>query len=716
MNAKNILALIEAHIEKGIIGLAVVFGGLMIWWYGLGTPNKVDFGGQSYGPHELAPAILDSAKSLKTAMDNASAEDPKPQGSSDKLIKRHNEGIFAEIPPAKPDDPNAKAFRLQPAVRVLTSGGHEAVVPGLKESEEAPGSVTLITPLAPQQPKMRNGRSLAVQKPTKLGETAKPNVAAGTTDSPREVAWASGAMYWPKDAHKAETTRNGYAAYRSKIYVTGIDVERQELLANGDWSEPKLVEGSKAMPELTIPEPAIDDKGNLINKADLDGAFRVVKAEQNMLMQPPFYTTSAGDQWSIPPLKGFEEEEEEEIASATPKPKKPERAERPERPTRGTGGVRGGGRGPIGGGEFAGGGGRFGGGGEVVGGGRMPGGAGGAATDRKAVEEAKKLAKSDLKEAQAAYDKKDYTQAMTKAQAVVGNEHATKADHDKAQDLIEKADKKLAEAGGGGGGRAPLGGGRIGGDFGGLEGDFGPTRFGGGETLGGRGMGMMPTAAPTGAQKLVTSPDDDKLPAVFFHDDTVEAGKTYRYRSRVNVWNRYVGRIRSLKDPEGAKLATLHGEWSFWSDPVTITPSTYFFVRSLKPGTDRVVLEVWKWIGGKWIKRPFEASVGEMIGGEVTLKPEEVEHLAKDEPKDDKKASDKGRLENFTTGAIVLDIRVDEPTHVRVAKGKGAFDYREQKTLVVVYLDPADGQVKERTQAADQSDPLRKKLEADSGG
>jgi hypothetical protein len=52
---------------------------------------------------------------------------------------------------------------------------------------------------------------------------------------------------------------------------------------------------------------------------------------------------------------------------------------------------------------------------------------------------------------------------------------------------------------------------------------------------------------------------------------------------------------------------------------------------------------------------------------------------------------------------------------VRLAKGKGQFDYTERKSLVLVYLDPADGQVKERIQAMDASDPLRKKLKEQAG-
>ncbi|HQL55667.1 MAG TPA: hypothetical protein PLQ87_13235, partial [Phycisphaerae bacterium] len=48
------------------------------------------------------------------------------------------------------------------------------------------------------------------------------------------------------------------------------------------------------------------------------------------------------------------------------------------------------------------------------------------------------------------------------------------------------------------------------------------------------------------------------------------------------------------------------------------------------------------------------------------------------------------------------------------AAGKaGEFSYREAKSLVLVYLDPADGQVKERIADVDRSDPLYTKLKAE---
>ena len=66
---------------------------------------------------------------------------------------------------------------------------------------------------------------------------------------------------------------------------------------------------------------------------------------------------------------------------------------------------------------------------------------------------------------------------------------------------------------------------------------------------------------------------------------------------------------------------------------------------------------------------------------------------------------------DFSTGAVVLDLRFDEPVDVRTARGKGEFAYSPRPSLVMVYLEPADGQVKERVLEFDKYDPLKKKLD-----
>ena len=208
--------------------------------------------------------------------------------------------------------------------------------------------------------------------------------------------------------------------------------------------------------------------------------------------------------------------------------------------------------------------------------------------------------------------------------------------------------------------------------------------------------GFMPAASE--GPKLVTNPDAEKGEvATWFHDDSVEAGKTYRYRMRVKLWNRYLGQMRAVRAPESAKEPILVGEWSLPSDPVTVTPSTYFFLKGGREN-NLASVEVWKWRDGDWVRQTFEVAVGDVIGGVRKVRREEL---------DDKT----GREDvDFTTGAVVLDLRTDVIKKRYATDKKGGFSYRIGPSPVMVYLDPADGQVKERTQVFDRDDPILKKL------
>jgi hypothetical protein len=211
-------------------------------------------------------------------------------------------------------------------------------------------------------------------------------------------------------------------------------------------------------------------------------------------------------------------------------------------------------------------------------------------------------------------------------------------------------------------------------------------------------------ATPQAREQLpfITHPEKADLVPVWFHDDTVEPGKTYRYRLRVNLWNRYVGQLQSVANPQEAKQSIVHGEWSEPSEPISVTPSTYFFLANAAFDKSEAFVEIFKWRSGEWIKERFGVRVGDTIGGVKNVTTSDFDEDAKPLRVD----------MDFNTGAVVLDLRYDEPVPVRTSAGKkGEFTYRTQETLVMTYLEPADGQVKERVLAVDRHNPIKKKLE-----
>ncbi len=648
MSGKGSISFIELHVEKLVLGLAgALLLGLIVYYFGIG-PNKVEFRGTALGPAVLDETILQQAQELKRTFAGKRAEETPVPNYAQELSRRLNEGVLGVE--------NALVPR---ALRVTAAFG--LPLPVFEEEQPGPTDVTLVTPLPPSQPVVRTGISLVYRQPAVLGERRQP----GVGDEPEGLSWVTVAAYFPRSQQSNAMLSAGYAGYLSKVFVVGTEAQRQELRADGTFGEWEDVSPSKAMPTVEVPTPIIDDRsGAVLNQAELDQAFERVRAYQDALLQPPFYEWKGGDPWEVPPLRGHEDVEEEEPEADKPTPREPDRPRAPQppppRPPPGTPppGQRPGSLPPggFGGGPPGG----FSGGPPGVPPGQRPGGVGGGAGGDNKAAARREIAKalSDASKALA----RNPQESQRLAQSVLSNPHKTRADERRANDILRRAEKAL-------------------------------------QRLQERAAGPRPGGAEAA---LIVDPETSE-PAVWFHDDSVTPGKTYRYRLRVKLWNRYVGRMQSLKDPAQARQAVLVGEWSLPSDPVTVAARKHFFVRGPRPrGTEPTAsVDVFTWHEGAWLKESFDVQVGDVIGGR-----RETRIAERDDENRPKRA-----MVDFTTDALVLDIRPDEPTLQRRLAGKsGEFAYSARPSLVLVYLDPADGQVKERVAAADLNDRLYKKL------
>ncbi|TWT44097.1 hypothetical protein RAS1_05040 [Phycisphaerae bacterium RAS1] len=607
---KNWLKLVEIHIEKAVIGVSGLFLLAMIVMFLVLSPNKVEFGGRELSPGELDEAIKTEAEELDRRVKNAKVEDQPAPTFASELKQRFESGI------------QAAPLRL--------AGAFGTPLPTFTEQEEAPGSIAVVTPLKPLPPAALTGRSMGVRVPRKIGQPPGEPVSAG---EPAELPWVSLAAYFPVREQQDEMTRAGYAAYRARVYVVGVDVQRQELLASGEYSPWSDVTGSRAMPEFDVPGPIFDDEtGAIINKSEIDAAWEAAKSAQVDLMQPAFFQVRAGDTWHMPPLPGFDEDEFASAAGGRqPSPAPPGEPGAPP-PVPGAAG------GPPAGG----------------------GGLGGPPPSPAADREAKEKVKTDLAAAQEALKTKQWDAAVRNAELVLTSAAATQSQKTLAGRVRDNANKEIAKT------RTPI--------------------------------APPPSATPTETTRtLVTAPGDPDKPVLLFHDDTVESGKTYRYRMRVRLWNRYLGRLKVVKEPAQARKSVLIGEWSLAGAPITVTPSTYFFVKSPRVGKPGAIVDVFKWRSGDWIRQNFEIEVGDQVGALRKVK-----------------FGDANEDIDFATGAIVLDVR-DEPVAARVlASAKGEFRHNRANSVVVSYLDPADGQVKEKALATDKDDPRYRQLKSAS--
>lgn len=148
----------------------------------------------------------------------------------------------------------------------------------------------------------------------------------------------------------------------------------------------------------------------------------------------------------------------------------------------------------------------------------------------------------------------------------------------------------------------------------------------------------QPGGDPNAAQAFPVPPSQfvpaANLPdiMVWVHDDSVEAGKTYRYRIRY-VMKNPVYNTANLAAPNVVGVFALKQDEknaSDWSSPVSVAARTQYFIASVNQ--NRATVKVFRWQEGRQNMKEFTVNPGDIIGG-------------------------KDGAIDFTTGVTIVDIR-----------------------------------------------------------
>lgn len=176
---------------------------------------------------------------------------------------------------------------------------------------------------------------------------------------------------------------------------------------------------------------------------------------------------------------------------------------------------------------------------------------------------------------------------------------------------------------------------------------------------------------------------------VWAHDalrNSVVSGRTYQYRMRLRLYNRYCAFPSPLANPADAEKVVLTTDWSDPTEPVTIKLDTEFFLASVSG--ERVRADVFKWVEGSWVKQTFDVEPGEPIGGikRITLPGDQAIK----------------ELVDFNTGAVVLEVDLQRAYRPARTGSDGWSVGLPKSTVAVVYVDAA-GEVRERLLELDKN-------------
>ncbi len=109
--------------------------------------------------------------------------------------------------------------------------------------------------------------------------------------------------------------------------------------------------------------------------------------------------------------------------------------------------------------------------------------------------------------------------------------------------------------------------------------------------------------------------DKSSEPLLFWaHDDTVEPGKTYKYRLRLGVFNPLAGTSKLRPESESYKDKVII--WSNFADAGTIEVPfrLYFFAKDIREAANTVIVEVFRYTLGYWHSKEYMVEAGEVIG------------------------------------------------------------------------------------------------------
>jgi len=144
----------------------------------------------------------------------------------------------------------------------------------------------------------------------------------------------------------------------------------------------------------------------------------------------------------------------------------------------------------------------------------------------------------------------------------------------------------------------------------------------------------------------------DKPLMFWAHDDTVEPGRTYRYRIRLGVFNPVAGTEQIAEEDQDLKnKAILWTPWSKETEPIEIPARLYFFPQQVQEAAKRVTVEIFKYTLGYWYSQIFPVDQGEVIGKAVEYEPEaeQTDQLTM-------KDVTLPEIIDYSTGAVMVDV------------------------------------------------------------
>lgn len=552
--AKQNVTFAERHLEKFIVGAAglVLLG--VIAYFGVMGPNTVNVQGENLGPAQFYEALKGQAASAQQSIKTKSA--PKLPDVP-RLVTRGAKGVHEGV-------------KLPKDYMIAVAPPHPGI-PAISGSD-APGDQILAEILPPKSVTVRAGQAYVALPPMEISRVGALAAQSSNplTPVPADTHFVVVVAGFDRKAQADKFREVKYDETRCQLIAAGTQAQRRELGPDGRWSEPVLIVPGR---EAYAPRVLVGDAQ--IKPTPVDGKPAFADAErvyvdsyrgllyspemQSEILRPPFQPLMDPKwqlAWQVPKtLPGFEFKLASFGVAFPAEGEKPRvgGAAGPEIP-------RGGQRGPMGPG------------------GPMAMGPGGAqpppAGPRGPVDlAAQKKARQALGQAREAAKEKKWDKFIEAIQQVLTDPNAPEKERKAAQDLLEEYDADIK-----------------------------------------KWQNEKQQADERDKSLGIVNLGEDQEP-IWLTDIKVEPGKTYQYRLRVIAFNEFAGTSKLLKNPADAERVLIEGQWSEWSEPVTVTPVVQMFFTETRDdaGARKARVTVWAWSRGDWKEGKSDVEIGEPV-------------------------------------------------------------------------------------------------------
>lgn len=569
---KKVVDFLEANVQWVALGLGVLWVLWMAWSFAINKPVAVKIGNEEMAPGSVDPYIVEHAVSdvrgkMERPVSGFNIVSPKWAAAFRDGIANKGEQVPTLEPmiglemvalsgPGGAGGSNTD-YRDQPVVKLPT--------PPPAVMGEARSGMSNVA--APQQLAAANGNGNGAD-----GANGNPDAAGGAEAQP--VALSGKDIVWITSLYRIPMTELAASFRDVKIppdqyntSVLEITLEREEQLPDGSWGKLTTI---RPLPTVQL-RPMPSEAARVKEKTDhLQWAI----ANVVQIVQPPFYQVLRGDPWAAPGQAA------PQVVAEAPK-------------------------------------------------------------DQKPFDPKDWLGKT-LEEKKAAGLTNDQIRAIAALEQKMKDEEARSRQKDRG-----------GKGTGGKGGMGGMGGGGLGGGGRGGGGGFGPNdgdRTGGGfQDPGatgdpasgqrgqredapprmpneGAGIGGQPgqpqPEAPAAGQYPAPPGEFDPSKSQgqdiigWAHDDTCEAGKTYRYRVTYKIKSPVWNTQNMTKPPELANVfwAESDKNKTEWGQPVKVESLSHFWVVRPSFKGESAQVQVFRFIGGQLRTKVFDVAPGDAVG------------------------------------------------------------------------------------------------------